>query len=54
MFDECCGGDVDSLLLLINVICQLLAAIGATAVMKHPAWFDGVPAVAELFVQGKS
>jgi hypothetical protein len=50
MFDGCCGGDVGSLLLQINVICLLLAAIGATVIMKHPAWFDAVPAVTELFV----
>ena len=50
MFDGCCGGDVGSLLLQINVICLLLAAIGATAIMKHPAWFDGVSVATELFV----
>ena len=50
VFDGCCGGDVGSLLLQINVICLLLAAIGATTILKHPEWFDGVPAVAELFV----
>jgi len=50
VFDGCCGGDVGSLLLQINVICLLLAAIGATAIMKHPAWFDGVSVATELFV----
>jgi len=50
MFDPCCGGNVGSLLLQINVICLLLAAIGATAIVKHASWSDGVHPVAELFV----
>jgi hypothetical protein len=50
MFDPCCGGGVGFLLLQINVICLLLAAIGATAIMKHLEWFGGVTAVAEHFV----
>ena len=50
MFDPCCSGDVGSLLLQINVICLLLAAIGATAIVKHASWSDGVHPVAELFV----
>lgn len=50
MLDRCCGGDVGSFLLQINVICLLLAAIGATVIMKHPAWFSGLPGVTELFV----
>jgi len=50
MFDPCCSGDVGSLLLQINVICLLLAAIGATAIMRHPEWFGAVLAVTDLFV----
>jgi len=44
VFDPCCHGDLDHWPLQINVICLLLALIGTTAIMKHPAWFDDVPA----------
>jgi hypothetical protein len=41
-----CHGDLGHLpLLQINVICLLLALIGTTAIMKHPGWFDDVPAL---------
>jgi hypothetical protein len=43
VFDPCCHGDLGHPPLQINVIC-LLALIGTTAIMKHPAWFDDVPA----------
>lgn len=46
MIDQCCGGDAAYLVLQINIICLLLALIGTTAVMKHPAWFGEVPATA--------
>ncbi len=46
MVDQCCWGDTGYLLLRINVICLLLALIGSAAVVKHPAWFGGVPAIA--------
>jgi hypothetical protein len=26
-----------------NIICLLLALIGSMAVVKHPAWFGGIP-----------
>ncbi len=44
MHEPCCRNDLRYLLLQINVICLLLALIGTTAVVKHPAWFDGMPA----------
>ena len=43
MLEQCCSGDLGYLLLQINVICLLLAVIGAAAIIKHPAWFGGVP-----------
>jgi hypothetical protein len=46
MVDQCCSGDTAYLLLQINVICLLLALIGSAAIMKHPAWFGGVSAIA--------
>ena len=48
MIDRCCGNGLYSLLLQINVICVLLAAIGITAIMKYPAWFGDGPVVAQL------
>jgi hypothetical protein len=47
MFDPCCAGDLHHLLLQISVICLLLALIGTTTIVKHPAWFGGVPAAAQ-------
>jgi hypothetical protein len=44
MVDQCCNSDTAYLLLQINIICVLLALIGSAAIMKHPAWFGGVPA----------
>ena len=32
----------------INVICLLLALIGTTAIVKHPAWFGVTPAAQSL------
>jgi hypothetical protein len=52
VFDPCCHGDLGHLLLQINVICLLLALIGTTAIMKHPAWFDDVPAGLTRSVEG--
>jgi hypothetical protein len=46
VIEQCCGGDLTFLLLQINVICLLLALIGSAAIIKHPAWFGGVPASA--------
>jgi hypothetical protein len=46
MVGQCCNGDTAYLLLQINIVCLLLALIGSTAIMKHPAWFGGVPAAA--------
>jgi hypothetical protein len=42
VIDQCCSGDLSYLLLQINVICLLLALIGTTAILKHPAWFGDV------------
>jgi hypothetical protein len=43
---QCCSGDTAYLLLQINVICLSLALIGSAAIIKHPAWFGGLPAPA--------
>ena len=43
MIEQCCSGDLTYLLLQINVICLLLALIGTTAIVKHPAWFASAP-----------
>jgi hypothetical protein len=52
MVDQCCSGDATYLLLQINIICLLLALIGSTAIMKHPAWFGEVPAtIAQNYAQ---
>lgn len=48
MIDRCCSGELYYLLLQINIICMLLAAIGTTAIMKYPAWFGDGPVVAQL------
>jgi hypothetical protein len=45
--DRCCNGDLGYLLLQIAVICVLLFSIGATAIVKHPDWFGGMPAAAQ-------
>jgi hypothetical protein len=48
MVSQCCSGDTAYVLLQIfNVICLLLALIGSTAIIKHPAWFGGMPAPAD-------
>ena len=46
MVEQCCSADTAYLLLQLNVICLLLALIGSAAIIKHPAWFGGVPAAA--------
>jgi hypothetical protein len=33
--------------LQVNVICLLLALIGSTVIVEHPAWFGSVPSVVE-------
>jgi hypothetical protein len=43
MIEQCCSGDLSYLLLQINVICLLLALIGAVAIIEHPSWFGDVP-----------
>jgi hypothetical protein len=50
VLNQCCSGDTAYLLLQINIICLLLALIGSTAIVKHPAWFGGVPATAEQVI----
>jgi hypothetical protein len=49
--DQCCAGDLGYLLLQINVICLLLAVIGTTAIVKHPAWFGGTPAITQTLAE---
>jgi hypothetical protein len=52
VLDQCCSGDLGYLLLQINVICLLLALIGSTAILKHPAWFGAMPApIAQTIAQ---
>ena len=51
MLDQCCSTDLGYLLLQINVICLLLALIGTTAIVKHPAWFGGVPVAAQSIAE---
>jgi hypothetical protein len=51
MLDQCCSGDLRYLLLQINVICLLLALIGTTAIVKHPAWFGDTSAIAQSLVE---
>jgi hypothetical protein len=46
MVEQCCGADTAHLLLQLNVICLLLALIGSAAIVKHPAWFSAVYALA--------
>lgn len=43
MLDRCCRNDLNYLLLQINVICLLLALMGATAIVNHSGWFGGAP-----------
>jgi hypothetical protein len=45
--DQCCNSDPGYLLLQITVICVLLFSIGATAIVKHPDWFGGMPVAAQ-------
>jgi hypothetical protein len=47
MIEQCCASDLGYLLLQINVICLLLALVGATAIVKHPTWFGGTPAITQ-------
>jgi hypothetical protein len=51
MIDQCCSSDLSLLLLQINVICLLLALVGTTAVLKHPAWFGDGPVTAQSLVE---
>ena len=51
MIDQCCSGDLGYLLLQVNVTCLLLALIGTTALVKHPAWFGTVPVVAQSLTE---
>jgi hypothetical protein len=51
MIDQCCSGDLSYLLLQINVICLLLALIGTTAILKHPAWFGEALVTTQSFVE---
>jgi hypothetical protein len=51
MVDQCCSGDLGYLLLQINVICLLLALIGTAAIVRHPDWFGGVPAIAQSLTE---
>jgi len=48
MPDQCCRSGRDRLLLQINFVCVLLALIGTTVIVRHPALFGGVPVAARL------
>jgi hypothetical protein len=41
---RCPNNETGYLSLQINIICLLLALIGATIITKHPKWFGGLPA----------
>jgi hypothetical protein len=51
MIEQCCSGDLTYLLLQINVICLLLALIGTTAIVKHPAWFASAPMASQSLAE---
>jgi hypothetical protein len=51
VIEQCCNADLGYLLLQINVICLLLALIGTTAIVKHPAWFGGTPVIAQTVAE---
>jgi hypothetical protein len=57
MFDQCCAGylscdgDLTYLLLQINLICLLLAAVGSAVIVKHPDWFGGVPVASQSIAE---
>jgi hypothetical protein len=36
------------LVVQLHMICVLLALVGSLAIIKHPAWFSGVPARNEI------
>ena len=48
---RCCDGDLNDLLLQINVICLLLALIGTTAVVKFHDWFGAAPALSQSLTE---
>ena len=43
VFDPCCHDDLRRMLMQFSIICLLLASMGTTAIIKHPAWFGGIP-----------
>jgi hypothetical protein len=51
VLDHCCSGELDYLLLQINVICLLLFLIGTTAIVKHPGWFGSVPVAVQSLAE---
>ena len=53
MTDQCCDRDVGNLLMQINIICVLLALLGSAIIVKHPAWFGGVPVTTTQSVAGR-
>jgi hypothetical protein len=44
---RCPADQTGYLSLQVNVICLLVALIGCTVIVKHPAWFGGVPSMLE-------
>jgi hypothetical protein len=51
VFGRCCSDGLGHLLVQINIICLLLAFIGTTAIVKHPAWFDGASVAAQSLAE---
>jgi len=51
MRDQCCNGDLQFLLFQINIICLLLALIGTTVIVRHPAWFGSMPVVTQSLAE---
>ena len=47
MIEQCCNAPQRYLLLQINIICLLLFMVGTMAIVKHPAWFSGMPIAAQ-------
>ncbi len=44
---RCPAKQTGYLSLQVNVICLLLALIGCTIIVRHPAWFGSVPTATE-------
>jgi len=51
MFDPCCYDDLRRMLMQFSIICLLLALLGTIAIIKHPAWFGGIPVGTQSFIE---